>query len=361
MPQGREQSRVEIPMIEIDGAFGEGGGQILRSSLSLSALTGQPMRITRIRARRAKPGLMPQHLKAVEAMAAITSARVEGAALGSQTLTFAPGPVQPGDYHFEIGTAGATSLVLQTVFLPLALAGAPSTVFIGGGTHVPWSPCFHYLQWQWLHYLRAIGLEAELELEKAGFYPRGGGRIHAAIHPARHLSPLRMVQRGNLRHVRGISAVARLPLRIAERQREQALQRLSVLPIPLEIENLELPAGSPGTLLLLLGEFEETRACFYSLGERGKRAEAVADEAADQLLGFLKTDGAVDPHLADQLVLPLALAAGTSELRVALTPHLRTNSELLRHFLPVRITIEGEPDRVGTVHIEGCGHSPAIA
>ncbi len=342
--------------IEIDGSFGEGGGQVLRSSLTLAAITSVSFRMTRIRARRSEPGLKPQHLRAVEAVAAICGAHVEGACLGSQSLLFEPGKVAPGDFRFDIGTAGSTSLVLQTLLPPLALAGAASRVEVRGGTHVRWSPCFDYLQLQWLPFLRKIGFDADLVMERAGFYPAGGGIVRAAIRPARSLSPLRLSDRGSLTKIRGISAVARLDLRIAERQRDQAARRLAGSSPGLDCEVIRMPSGSPGTMLLLLAEFEKSRGCFFALGERGKPAERVADEAADLLLAFLESSGAVDPHLADQLVVPLALASGASELTTSrVTGHLTTSVEIVKRFLPVSIDVEGKPEAPGVLRIEGSG------
>src|SRR5512139_468894 len=179
-------------MIEIDASFGEGGGQVLRSALALSVITGEAMRLTNIRARRPKPGLKPQHLKAVEAAAQVSAARVEGAILGSQTLRFEPEGLQAGDYAFDIGTAGSVSLLLQTIYLPLSFADSPSRLTLSGGTHVPWSPCYHYLQWQWLPYLAEAGYHVACSLERAGFYPRGGGLVHENIVPTRHFTALRL-------------------------------------------------------------------------------------------------------------------------------------------------------------------------
>lgn len=340
-------------MIEIDGSLGEGGGQLLRSSLTLAAITGLPFRMTRIRARRRPPGLKAQHLKAVEAVAAVCGARVEGARLGSWTLSFEPGPIAPGEFSIDIGTAGATSLVLRAILPPLGLAPGESRIDLRGGTHVRWSPCFDYLELQWLPVLRTIGFDAEIEMARAGFYPAGGGIVRAAIRPARRLQPIRLVERGPLRAIRGMSAVARLDPGIARRQSDQATRRLAGR-APLELDVVSLESTSPGTFLLLRAEFEHSGACFFSLGERGKPAERVADEAVDELLEFLGTSGAVDPYLADQLVVPLALAPGESELAVSrVTGHLTTNAEAVRFFLPVRVEIDAPVGRPGTIRIEG--------
>lgn len=342
--------------VEIDGSRGEGGGQVLRSALALSLVTGRAARITNIRARRPKPGLMAQHLKCVEAASRIGDAEVEGARLGSSSLAFSPRSIRPGDFRLDIGTAGSVSLVLQTVFLPLSLCGAPSTFSITGGTHVPWSPCFHYLEDHWLRFMREAGFDATLTLAQAGFYPQGGGRIEGTVRPVSRIVPISLTARGPLMKIRGVSAVAGLPLSIAERQRDQALRRLAEGFSGAEIETVDLPARSRGTMFLLLAEFEGGRCCFTALGERGKPAERVADEAVDSFEAFLSTDGAVDHFLADQLVLPLVFADGVSEIRTSrVTQHLMTNADVVREFLPVSIRIEGAVGGPGVVRIEGVG------
>ena len=221
----------DVTPIHIDGSQGEGGGQVLRSALSLSTITGQPVRITNIRANRPKPGLMAQHLKSVDAAAAVSKAEVIGASLYSQIIEFYPSQIRSGRYQWDIQTAGSTSLVLQTIFYPLSLANSASTVIITGGTHVSWSPCFHYLAMHWMPYLRQMGFEFQLTLDQPGFYPRGGGRITANIRPSRKILPIHLTQRGKLLQITGISAVASLKRSIAERQKRQALLRLQALPI----------------------------------------------------------------------------------------------------------------------------------
>jgi len=346
-------------LIEIDGMMGEGGGQVLRSSLTLSLLTGRPLRIHRIRAGRSKPGLGHQHRMAVQAAAAISHARVEGERVGSRELYFAPGRVVPGNYHFDIGTAGATSLVLQTVLLPLALADGESRLLICGGTHVPWSPCFHYLDWHWRVMLARLGMHFDLQLEMAGFYPQGGGSVRAVLPGKARPRGLELRERGELLRVRGLSAVANLAEDIGVRQRNTALRLLRVLDCDLDIALTSLPAHSPGTMLLLLAEFEHSQACCFALGARGKRAELVAAEAVDELLAFLAGNGAVDRWLADQLLLPLACAGQISVLRTAeVTSHLLTNAEVIRQFLPVEISISGTPGGPGTIRLVPAG-SPA--
>jgi RNA 3'-phosphate cyclase len=338
--------------LSIDGSIGEGGGQVLRTSLALALITGRPFTVTNIRSRRSKPGLMAQHLKAVEAAREIGKARVEGAVLGSQSLVFEPAGLSSGNFHFDIGTAGSTSLVLQTIVPPLSFAPASSTIALIGGTHVPWSPCFHFLEMHWLHYMQKIGFDVRLQLDVAGFYPRGGGRVLASVQPISRLSPLCLNNRGALKRIGGVSAVANLNDSIAERQRVQAIKRLKDVSRAIEIPIVRLSSPSKGSLLLLLAEFESSQCCFYGLGALGKPAERVADEAANELLGFLATDGVVDPYLADQLILPLALATGVSEIRTSkVTQHLTTNAEIVKMFLPVSIEIYGQIGQPASIRI----------
>jgi len=343
-------------MIEINGAIGEGGGQVLRTALSLSILTGKPVHIENIRSRRAQPGLMPQHLNAVDAAAAVSKAHVEGASRGSTSLLFEPGEIRSGRYKFDIGTAGSTSLVLQTIFLPLSRARSASTVIITGGTHVPWAPCYHFLSWHWLEMMRRIGYSAEISLDQAGFYPQGGGCITATIRPATGLKPLHMVERGRLTQLHGLSAVANLTLDIAERQKRRALGRLQPQFSNVKIKIEKIPSRFKGTVLLLIGEFESNsgyaQCCYYSLGQLGKPAERVADEALDAFLEFTFTDAAADQFLSDQLLLPLAFLPGESQIRTCqVTQHLLTNAEVIHAFLPVEIVIQGEPGQPGLIRI----------
>jgi len=339
-------------MLHIDGSTGEGGGQVLRSSLALAILTGQSVHLTSIRAGRAKPGLQPQHLESVRAAAQICGGQVHGAALNSQQLLFEPGEVHGGRYRFDINTAGAAALVLQTIFLPLAMARDSSNITITGGTHVPHSPCYHYLECQWLPALQSSGFWARLSLERAGFYPQGGGEIQALIRPVETILPLQSMQRGRLLRIRGISAIANLEDGIAQRQKLQALRRLEAICTDSKIETVRMSSPGKGTLLLVQAEFEHSTCCYFGLGAIGKRAEQVANEAVDALEAFLASDGALDEYLADQLLLPLAFANGPSQFRTArVTLHLLTNAEILQAFLPIRIQIDGAEGQPGTVTI----------
>jgi len=337
-------------MIEIDGSQGEGGGQVLRSSLTLSMMTGQEFRIDKIRAGRKKPGLRPQHLKAVQAAAEICGADFEGGRIGSQMIEFHPGQIKAGNYSFDIGTAGSTALVLQTVLLPLTRASSKSILTIKGGTHVPWSPCFHYLDLNYLPFLWKIGLDVHLRMEQAGFYPKGGGQIRVVIEPADQISGIKILERGRLLEIRGVSAVANLSRNIATRQRRHVLGRLGRR---FRLNNLriaEFQTLSPGSLLLLLAEFEKTQACYFALGRKGLSADKVADQAIGEFEAMIATEGVLDEYLADQLLIPLAFSEGSSAfITPRVTQHLVTNAAVIRTFLPAEIQISagiGEPGEV---------------
>jgi RNA 3'-terminal phosphate cyclase (ATP) len=339
--------------IELDGSFGEGGGQILRSALALSLVTGRPFHLRKVRARRPKPGLHPQHLMCVRAAACISGAAVRGDRLGSTELVFEPGEVVPGDYHFAIGTAGATGLVLQTLYLPLALRGAaPSHLVIEGGTHVTASPCFQFLDVTWRRYLALMGLQVRLSMRLPGFYPRGSGALEAWVEPSPQLRGLELSERGAVTRVSGFSAVAGLPEHIAQRQARQARRRLEQTGVSVDIRE-ETWQNGPGSVLGLVVETPPVPALFFGLGERGKPAERVADEAADQVLAYLEAaPAAVDPHSADQVVLPLTLAEGPSRYAVTeVTRHLCTNIEVIRRFTERDIICDGDEGEPGVVRI----------
>lgn len=340
-------------MIELDGSFGEGGGQILRTSLALSLVTGRPFHLRHVRARRSKPGLQPQHLMSVRAAAAIGQAQLRGGSLSSTDLVFEPGPVTPGKYEFAIGTAGATGLVLHTVYLPLAWqAAGPSDVVFKGGTHVSTSPCFHFNDVSWRRYLAHLGLHMDLRMLHPGFYPRGGGVVEAHIAPCAALKSFTKGQRKADLRVTGFSAVAGLPEDIAKRQTRRARFRLESADLSVDIRE-ETWLGGPGTVLGLQLDTEPAPTFFFGLGARGKPAERVADEAVDQLLAYVQAaPAAVDAHGADQIVLPLALATGPSDFTVAeVTPHLTTNIAVIRRFIDRDIACTGGEGKPGQVTI----------
>jgi RNA 3'-terminal phosphate cyclase (ATP) len=340
--------------VQLDGSTGEGGGQILRSSLALSLLTGRPFRLRNIRARRSRPGLQPQHLKSVQAAAEVGSATLRGATLGSTNLEFEPGTVTGGDYHFRIGTAGATGLVLHTIYLPLAFARVPSRVIIEGGTHVPHSPCFHFLDRSWRHTMSRIGLSIALRMERAGFYPRGGGIVHADIKPANAVKPFTSPEFTAVSQARVISGVGQLPHHIRERMTRRAADQLREHGLTVDVIEEEW-TGGPGCMLGIELSTTPMPTFFFALGERGKPAETVADEAVAQALAFRAAlPAGIDEHTADQLILPLALAEGESRFRTAcLSSHLLTNAGVIEKFLPRRIRADGEEGRPGMVRVEG--------
>ncbi len=348
--------------VSLDGSHGEGGGQILRTALALSCVTGKAVEIENIRRSRRKPGLQPQHLMSVLAAARICGASVEGAGISSAALRFEPGTVRPGDYRFDISSlassAGSTSLVFQTILLPLLLADGPSTVFVQGGTHVPWSPSYHYLKHVFLPLLFRMNARVQLSLERWGWYPRGGGVISARIEPCRALKPVSIEERGAFKGVRGISAISNLPDHIAERQRTRAIRNLEGCGIPTDIGIERGPSIGKGTLLFLTAEFENITAGFDSLGALGKTAETVADEACADLFAYLDAKGVLDPHLADQVVPYLALAQGRSEVTTSrITPHLLTNFWVVQQFLDVDSSVTGREGEPGTIRIGSVRHA----
>jgi RNA 3'-terminal phosphate cyclase (ATP) len=324
-----------LELIPIDGAQGEGGGQILRTALALSAATGQGFRVEQIRARRVRPGLRPQHLAAVRAAGMACAAEVHGAFDGSPDLRFLPGQPAAGDFHFDIGSAGAATLVLQTVVPILGRAAAPSRVEVVGGTHVPRSPGFHFVERHWCAAVTRLGLRPKLALERAGFHPRGGGLVRAAVEPWARPAPADLSRRGALVSVSGIAGQARVRGELARRAAEAARALLwERRRLETQWEVVELKATSPGAFLQVEAEFENGRAAFALLGERGLRAEVLGERAARRLLRFLEDEeAAVDPWLADQLAVPFALAAGTSRLTTSeVSSHLETVAGVLRAF-----------------------------
>jgi RNA 3'-terminal phosphate cyclase (ATP) len=352
-------------VLTIDGSFGEGGGQIIRSAMTLAALHKRGVVIENIRARRSNPGLAAQHLTAIRATAALCGARLAGDELGSRSLTFLPGgPSRAGDYDFDVGaarpggSAGSASLVLQTVLLPLAFADGLSRITIIGGTHMPWSPPCDYLEHAWLPALAAIGIDATIVLEAWGFFPIGQGRISARVsgrgERARSmLRPLDLTARGPLRRIFGRAVAANLPAHIAQRMVAHADSLLSGLGVPVQISAEPVAAACRGAGIFLTAEYERCRCGFSALGQRGKPAEQVAEEAVEALTTHFRSEAAVDRHLADQLLLPLSLAPGVSGLSTErVTGHLRTNAWVIERFGVARITIDERADGSGVVAVE---------
>ena len=334
--------------IELDGATGEGGGQILRTGLALSMCTGRPLRITRIRAKRPKPGLMRQHLACVLAAQAICEARVTGAELGSATLDFTPGPVHAGEHRFAVGTAGSCTLVLQTVLPPLMCAAAPSRLTLCGGTHNPMAPPFHFIQRCFAPLLRRLGVGLDLALRQHGFYPAGGGEFEALVSPAGRLQPFDLLQRGALRSAWAEALAPGLPRSVAARELGAVAQALGWTPEQLLTPPTRQHEG-PGNALMATLEHEHVSELVTSFGEKGVSSELVAKRLVDELQAYRASDGALGPHLADQWMLPLALSVSESGQAAAytcseLTLHARTNLAVIERFLPVRCTAREAQD-----------------
>ncbi|OGQ96942.1 MAG: RNA 3'-terminal-phosphate cyclase [Deltaproteobacteria bacterium RIFOXYD12_FULL_57_12] len=340
-------------IVRIDGGLGEGGGQILRTALALAALCQQPVELVNIRARRRKPGLRPQHLAAVQALAAITGGAVEGAAEHSRCLLFTPGAIRGGSFRFAVGTAGATTLVLAAILPPLLFARESSTITIIGGTHVPFSPPFPYLDGVFLPALQSLGGRLRASLDRWGWYPEGGGVLRAAITPGAGLRALRRTERGLMHKLSLLVARSNLPAGIAAREEAVVRNRLAAAGYDVQSRLVEAPANGSGNLVFLRGLFGGGAVGFGALGRRGLPAEQVAAQVCRQWLAFAAGKAAMDCWLADQLVLYLALAAGESELAVdGLTAHLLTNIAVIERFLPVRFVLDH--DR-GRVRVTGCG------
>lgn len=367
-------------MLTIDGSFGEGGGQILRSSLALAIVTGTPFVIQNVRARRKKPGLMRQHLTAVQAAAQICGGRLDGEAVGSTELRFEPGPVRGGEYHFNIGTAGSTTLVLQTVLLPLALADSPSRVILEGGTHNPFAPPFEFLERSYLPLLNRMGPQVRATLERPGFYPAGGGRIVVEITPATSFRGFELTSRGDMLARRARAVVARLPRHIAQREiatLEAELGWPDGCCEIVELRGAEEPGGQrpvprsrrrkgqgegvfggiphqspgPGNVVWLELEYEHVTEVISAFGKVGRPAEAVARDAAEQCRRYLASSAPVGEHLTDQLMLPLAIAGRGAFRSTGLTLHAQTHMELIRRFLDVPIDAQPQPDGAALVRI----------
>jgi RNA 3'-terminal phosphate cyclase (ATP) len=326
-------------MISIDGNIGEGGGQILRSSLALSMVTGQPFRMTNIRAGREKPGLMRQHLTAVNAAAAICGADVEGGAIGSQVIAFSPGRVKAGAYTFSIGSAGSATLVLQTVLPALLTADGVSSLTLEGGTHNPYAPPIDFLEQAFAPLINRMGPTVDVAMERAGFYPAGGGRFFVNITPAAQLLPLHLPERGKITRRLAKAVVAALPGEIAKRELDRVDKMLGWTGDQLQIRQLP-DAWGPGNLLTLEIHSEHVTEVFTGFGMKGVTAEAVAENAIQQAKRYLAAGVPVGVCLADQLLLPMAIAGGGSFLTLAPSRHTLTNIDVIARLLPVRFDID---------------------
>ncbi len=324
-------------MITIDGSLGEGGGQILRTSLALSAITGTPITIEKIRAKRSKPGLQRQHLMAVRAAARVCGAELSGDELNSRAITFRPQPVMAGEYHVPIGSAGSCSLVLQTVLPALMTADKPSRVVIEGGTHNPLAPPFEFLRDAFLPQVARIGASVTLTLDRHGFYPAGGGRLIAEIAPLGNPTPFSLMERGKPRGRGARCQVANLPIGIAEREATTVKHKLKWSEDECRAQSIA-DCDGPGNIVLITLAYEHVTEVFARCGEMRVSAEVVATRAAQDARGYLDGSAPVGEHLADQLLLPLALAAGGEFRTSRPTEHFTTNAAVIAMFLGERVT-----------------------
>ncbi|RLF18706.1 MAG: RNA 3'-phosphate cyclase [Thermoprotei archaeon] len=350
-------------MIEIDGSMLEGGGQILRLSVAISAVSGIPVKVFNIRAKRSNPGLRPQHLTAIKAVAELVNAEVEGLKVGSRELTFMPKNIKGGRFSFDIGTAGATTLVLQSLMPAAAYAPTHVDVEIRGGTNNPMAPPIDYVERVLVPILAKMGYRCKVVLLRRGFYPRGGGIIRLHVEPADVLKSLTLYERGEVVKVSGIAYSCRLPSHIVDRMTKSAESVMKQAGYEVDIEKEVLQQGhpkcslDPGCGILLVAE-TSTGALIGSdaLGEKGKPAEKVGEEAARNLVKQLATGASVDRHMGDQVLIYMALAEGLSKIKVGeLTLHALTCIELLKRLLKVDIEVEGKLGEPATITCRGIG------
>jgi len=339
-----------MDVLTIDGRMGEGGGQVLRSALSLSVALSRPVRITNVRGGRKKPGLLRQHLAALRAAAAISDGVVEGDELGSSVVVLRPGPVRAGTYSFPIGSAGSTLLVLQTVLPPLLLAGGSSTLVLEGGTHNPMAPPFGFLERAFLPLLARTGVELALELERPGFHPAGGGRVRAALAPLARPRPLELLERGAERRRTCEIGLANISAAVAERE-WKVVQRQLGLTDEQRVDPDVSGSVGPGNYVAVELEFEHTTEVVTAFGDRSLSSEAVAGRVVQETRRYLGAEAPVGEHLADQLMIPLVLLAGGRYRTLEPTRHAHTNAAVIDLFLPgaVRLEARAKDDWLVTV------------
>ncbi len=337
-------------IISIDGSAGEGGGQVLRTSLALSIVTGQPFRIFNIRAGRKKPGLLRQHLTAVQAATEIGDAVTDGATIGSGELVFRPERNRPGEYRFAIGTAGSTTLVLQTILPALMVADAPSRVVLEGGTHNPLAPSFDFFTRTFLPQLARFGPQIEATLVRPGFYPAGGGRIEVQITPCARLQPIELLERGADSGRRVVIHLAGITPKITERAFEQIERRLRW---PREAYEVVKHPDKHGPGLAITSEVAsaEITEIFSGFGERGIRIEQVANDMIDEIRRYLASTAPVGEYLADQLLIPLALARWGAFRTTGISPHTRTNIDVIRQFVATKLEIANGENGDATIRV----------
>lgn len=332
----------------IDGAMGEGGGQILRTSLALATCLGRPLHIHNIRTARKHPGLQPQHLAALRAAAQICEAQVVGAEQGSQSLTFTPAQVRAGDYHFAVGTAGSTTLVLQTILPALMLADTTSRVVLEGGTHNPLAPPFEFLHDAFLPVINRMGPLVRAKLERAGFAPHGGGRITVEITPVKYLQPFNLVERGALLAQRAQVLLAHLPAHIAQRELAVIQRELGYDATQVQVNYIDEAYGA-GNVVNIRVQSEHITESFSAFGRPGKPAEQVAQEVVNDVRHYLQTAATIGMHLADQLLLPMALAGSGSFTTLEPSLHTQTNAVVIELFFGKKIQFEQTAEQVWRV------------
>jgi len=320
-------------MLEIDGSHGEGGGQILRTAVSLSAVLGTPVRISKIRANRPNPGLSPQHVTGIEAVAEICSGEVNGLFAGSKEIVFKPGQLIGGEFEFDVGTAGSISLVLQSCLLPAALSKAPVKMSISGGTDVRWSPPIDFMRLVHFPILAKFGASCDLELKSRGFYPEGGGNVLLETSPAGGFRPVDLANRGRFTSARGVAFAQNLPEHIATRMKHSALKKLldfKDVKIDLDISK----GHSTGAGIVIVAEYENTVIGESALGAKGVRSETLGESCADDLMETVGSGATVDEHTLDQMLPYMALAGkGSRLLAEEMTGHAQTNIWLIEQFM----------------------------
>lgn len=339
-------------MILIDGSEGEGGGQMLRSSLTLSILTGKPFKLVNIRAGRPKPGLAAQHLASVLAAAKLCRATYKGASLGSSVLVFEPGEVKAGKFEFKVGTAGAVGLVLQTIALPAALLGGAASEFtIAGGTHVAYAPCFDFLKTTWCSFLKLMGVDLDMELLKPGFYPRGGGAIRVIVHPSTGVVAKSFTGAVTFTAATVRSITADLPAHVCESGSARMVSVLNAAGVETVVAHDRWDNG-PSAVAIVEHRQGRVPLTFVAYGSKGVPMMEVGGDAAAQAVAWGRSGAAVDPYSGDQILLPLALAKQESTFTVSeVTQHLLTHRDIISRFLTTTIRIEGELGAPGRVSV----------
>ena len=341
-------------MIEIDGSQGEGGGQIVRSSLALSAMTGKPLNLTNIRGGRKKPGLLRQHLTGLKAIAAICDAKVNGAELGSMSLTFEPSAIRGGTYSFQVGSAGSAVLVMQTILPALMKAESPSSVTIGGGTHAAWAPPFDFFERCFLTQLAQMNATVTTSLRSYGFYPAGGGEIETKVEPSPNLKGLELIERTGSLRPKVISLVSRVPESVGERECDVIRRKAGWSVDDCEVVNAS-QSGGPGNVVMIECSFDNVAELFIGFGRVGVKAEQVARSTLRETRRYLAANVPVGEYLADQLLMPMGIAAtqGHSSIfrTMPLSQHSRTHIDVLKRFLNINVNVKESDDGSATVSV----------